>query len=98
MPKLTPATFAVFQLVRHLAADSSRIVILDHCRKRMLSRRVTRRQIELCLQKGTISEGPVRNPRGNWQMNLYRHAAGEELTCTVAFESGNNRLVVITVF
>jgi hypothetical protein len=85
------------QMVRQLAADSGRIVILEHCRRRMIRRHVTRRQIELCLQKGTISEGPIMNAHGNWQVNLYRHAAGEELTCTVAIEWAA-RLLVVTVF
>jgi len=84
--------------MQHLAADSARIVILDHCRKRMLKRHVTRRQIELCLLKGTASEGPFMNAHGNWQVNLYRHAAGEALTCTVVLETRTKRLLVITVF
>ncbi|HEY8130298.1 MAG TPA: DUF4258 domain-containing protein, partial [Thermoanaerobaculia bacterium] len=66
--------------------DSGRIVILDHCQVRMRRRHISRRQVELCLQKGTINEGPIMNAHGNWQVNLYRHAAGEELTCTVAIE------------
>lgn len=36
------------------------------------------------------------NRHGNWQVNMYRHAAGEELTCTVAIEWAE-RLLVITV-
>jgi hypothetical protein len=84
-------------MVRELAADSSRIVILDHCWKRMRQRHISARQVETCLRKGTIVEGPFRNARGNWQMTLFRHAAGEELTCAVAIESVE-RLVVITVF
>jgi hypothetical protein len=63
----------------------------------MVRRRITRRQIELCLQKGTIVEGPSMNAHGNWQVNVLRHAAGEELTCTVAIEWAT-QLLVITVF
>jgi hypothetical protein len=92
---LTPAT--ALRMVRDLAKESGRIVILNHCRERMLKRNVTRRQIELCLQKGTITEGPIVNARGNWQVNMFRHAAGEELTCTVAIEWAT-RLLVITVY
>ena len=94
-PKLTAA--AALRLVRALAADSSRIDILDHCTNRMRQRRVSLRQIEMCLRKGTISEGPFVNPHGNWQVSLIRHAAGEELTCVVAIEVGV-RLLVVTVF
>lgn len=61
----------------------------------MDERRITRRQVELCLQKGTITEGPFMNSRGNWQVNMYRHAAGEEVTCTVIIE--RVKLLVRTV-
>ena len=45
-------------LVRRLAATTDNIVIISHARMRMLKRGITRRQIELCVQKGTITEGP----------------------------------------
>jgi len=84
-------------LVRRLTADSDNIVVISHARMRMLKRGITRRQIELCVQKGTITEGPFMNRRGNWQVNLSRHAAGEEITCVVAIE-WPNRIVVISTF
>jgi hypothetical protein len=46
---------------------------------------------------GTIAEGPFLNPHGNWQMNLYRHASGEELTCVVAID-WPRKLLVINAF
>jgi hypothetical protein len=42
-------------------------------------------------------EGPFRNAKGHWQASLFRHAAGEEITCVVAIEWAE-RLVVVTVF
>ena len=100
MAEVVPLTLtepAALQMVRQLAANSGRVVILEHCRQRMVKRHVTRRQVELCLQKGSITEGPFLNPHGNWQVNMFRHAAGEELTCTVAIEWAL-RLLVVTVF
>jgi Domain of unknown function (DUF4258) len=94
---LTLTTQAALQMIRQLAAQSRQIVILDHCVKRMVRRHITRRQVELCLQKGSIVEGPFVNSRGNWQVNVLRHAAGEELTCTVAIEWAT-RLLVVTVY
>jgi hypothetical protein len=88
---------AAVRMVQDLAGDSNRIVILGHCVQRMKKRRVTRRQVELCLQRGTLTEGPFKNAHGNWQVNMYRHAAGEELTCAVAIEWAE-RVLVITVF
>jgi len=92
---LTPAT--ALKVVRELAADTGRIVVIRHGKNRQRKRKITRRQIELCLQKGSITEGPFMNPHGNWQVNLYRHAAGAEVTCVVAIDWGE-RLLVITAF
>jgi hypothetical protein len=94
---LTLTTTAALRMVRQLAANSGQIVILSHCQQRMVRRHITRRQIELCLQKGNIVEGPSMNARGNWQVNVFRHAAGEEMTCTVAIEWAT-RLLIVTVF
>ena len=92
---LSPDT--ALRIVRELAADSDRIVVLDHASKRMAKRRITRRQVEMCLRKGTVVEGPFINPKGNWQVTLFRHAAGEELKCAVAIE-WSHTLLVVTVF
>jgi hypothetical protein len=100
MAEVVPLTLsapAALQMIKQLAANSGHVVILGHCRQQMVKRHITRRQIELCLQKGTIVEGPSMNPHGNWQVNMFRHAAGEELTCTVAIEWAV-RLLIITVF
>ena len=80
-----------------IAADSNNIVIIEHATKRRKQRSITRQQIERCVQMGTITEGPFINARGNWQMNLTRHAAGEEITCSVAIEWAT-RVIVITAF
>ncbi len=37
------------------------------------------------------------NAKGHWQVNMYRHAAGEEMECVVAIDWGKS-LIVITVF
>jgi hypothetical protein len=85
------------QIVRLLAADTDNIVVIPYGERRARHRRITRRQIELCVQKATITEGPFLNQHGNWQMNFYRHAAGEEVTCVVAIEWAS-RLLVINTF
>jgi hypothetical protein len=90
-------TNQALRMIRELSADSQNIVVIGHAKKRRHQRRVSRRQIELCVQRGTITEGPFLNQKGHWQVNLYRHAAGEELTCTVAIEWAT-RLIVVTVF
>jgi hypothetical protein len=85
------------RLVRMIAADSDNIVIIKHATERRRQRRITRLQIERCVRQGTITEGPILNARRNWQMNLTRHAAGEQITCVVAIEWAS-RVLVITAF
>jgi hypothetical protein len=46
---------------------------------------------------GIITEGPFINRYGNWQMNLTRQTAGEEITCSAAIEWAT-RIIVITTF
>jgi hypothetical protein len=83
--------------IRMIATDSNNIVVLTHAIARGKRRRITRLPIERCVQKGSITEGPFMNAKGNWQVNLTRHAAGERTTCVVAIEWAS-RLLVITVF
>ena len=91
-PDLSAA--AALKVIRELAADTNRIVVIPYGKRRTAARRITRRQIELCCQKGTITEGPFLNMHGNWQVNLYRHAAGEEVTCVVAIDWATKLLVI----
>jgi hypothetical protein len=94
--KLTPAS--AIKLIRELAADTNNIVIIPYGKKRTRERQITRRQVELCVQRGTIVEGPFMNGHGNWQMNLYRHAAGEEITCVLAIDRCDSKLLIINAF
>lgn len=85
------------RIVRALATNTDNIVVIPYGAKKSRMRKVNRRQIELCVQKGTITEGPFVNQHGHWQMNLYRHAAGEGLTVVVAIE-WVKRVLVINAF
>jgi len=88
---------AALRLIRDIATDTGNIIVVNHARKRQMERGITRRQIELCVQKGTIAEGPFMNAHGNWQVTLFRHAAGEELNCVVAID-WPCRLIVVTAY
>jgi len=99
-PKQRPKSLSVHDaraIIRSMAQESARVFVVTHARNRQRTRNITRRQIINCLQKGSITEGPVLNTHGNWQVNVSRLAAGEEITCTVAIE-WERRLVVVTVF
>jgi hypothetical protein len=85
------------KLIRMLAADSNNIVVIRHAQKRKAQRNITRPQIERCIQKGTITEGPYINAKGNWQVNLSRFTAGEQITCVVAID-WPARLIIVTTF
>jgi hypothetical protein len=85
------------KLIHMLAADSNNIVVIKHAQKRRAQRNITRPQIERCIQKGTITEGPFINAQGNWQVNLSRFTAGEQITCVVAID-WPARLIVVTTF
>ena len=88
---------AALSLIRELARDTNNIVLVTHALERQRSRHITRRQIDMCVQKGSIIEGPFVNAKGNWQVSLFRHAAGEEITCVVAID-WPTQLIVVTVF
>ena len=66
---------AALDLIRKLARDFNNIVLVAHAVHRSKTRLFTRRQIELCVQKGSIIEGPFVNAKGNWQVSLFRHAS-----------------------
>lgn len=85
------------RIIRTLAADSSNIVMIHHARQRSGQRRISPRQIQMCCLKGTIAEGPFLNAHGNWQVTLFRHAAGERVNCVVAID-WPSRLIIVTVF
>ena len=61
--RLTPAS--AIQVIRKLAGDTNNIVIIPYGKKRTRERQITRRQVELCVQRGTITEGPFMNQHGN---------------------------------
>lgn len=92
--RLSPAD--ALRVVRVIAAVTDNIVVIPYGRRRAQQRKITRRQIELCVQRGTLTEGPFLNQHSNWQMNFYRHAAGEELTCVVVIEWATHVLVINT--
>jgi hypothetical protein len=62
----------------------------------MQKRRITRTQVDSCLLKGVITEGPSLDQKGGWRCTMTRLAAGEEIELSVAIVLP--RLLVITVY
>jgi len=85
------------QLIRQVAQDSKNIIVSRHALDRQKQRKITMRQIEQCLLRGTIIEGPFVNDKGNWQVSMHRHGAGEKVTCVVAID-WPKRLIIVTAF
>ena len=87
---------AALAMVRRIAQDSSRVILVAHALSRQRKRHVTRKQIEVCLQKGVIEEGPFLNSHGNWQVTMRRNVAGDSVACVVAID-WPDKIIVITV-
>jgi hypothetical protein len=94
---VAPARLSAAQaltVIREIAVDSGRIVLIpprEDAFGTTLHQPTTDRAV--------LPEGhdDGRNAKGQWQVTLYRHAAGEEVTCVVAIEWAT-RLIVITTF
>jgi len=86
----------ILREIRRIAEDSSNIVLVSHGRKRSKQRRISRPQIECCIRKGHIEEGPFLNMHGNWQVAMCRRAAGEEIHCVIAVDLPSRVLVITT--
>ena len=84
------------RLVRIIAADSNNVIVTIHAVKQGKKRSITRIQIERCVRSGVLTEGPFINQHGNWQLNLTRQAAGEQITCAVAIEWATKVIVITT--
>lgn len=87
MPKLLVSVPTLAD-VRRIAANSANIVSLQSPAAKARRRNITRGQVENCCRRGTFEEGPFLNERGDWQVTMYRHAAGEEMRCVVIFKNG----------
>lgn len=84
------------KIIREIAQDTSRIVIIEHAKKRMLQRHITQDQIYKCLRTGNLTEGPAKMPRGGWRCTMRRILAGDEVTVVAEFDS-RDRVLVVTV-
>jgi hypothetical protein len=87
---------SAIKLLREAARQSGRIVFLDHAVKRMRERRITRSQVARVLATGSLTEGPVQDPRGRWSARVEGRAEGRPLGVAVGFEAPG--VVVITAF
>ena len=85
------------RIIREIAAETSRVVILYHAKRSMRRRRISPTQVYSCIRLGVITEGPSQDMKGYWRCTMQRLAAGEEITIVVSFNSRES-LLVITVY
>ncbi len=99
MSDVTPLFTPEFALraIRDIASGNGEVVLIPHAKGRGRQRDVNYRQVVECLRKGTLSEGPYQTSKGQWRCNVFRHMAGEQMTCVVEFDLPR-RLIIVTVF
>lgn len=101
--KVTPIRLSAkraVEIVKEVLKDSGRVVFLDHAEKRMRQRRITRKQVFNCLDRGVIVEGPALDIRGKWKFDMETFSAGDNIHIAVAIDtdSHGNKLVIITAY
>ena len=83
------------RIIRELAADSRNIVYTGHGKESKHRRKLTSRQIQNVLLKGSIVEGPYYDTlHGNWACRVERRS-GEAVP--VAYDPPS-KLIIITAF
>ena len=82
------------RIIREIAAETSRVIIIGHAKRHMKQRRISTTQVYSCIRKGVITEGPFLDMEGFWRCTMQRLAAGEEITVVVSFNSRESLLVI----
>ena len=85
-------------LVRQLAKDSANIIFINDCTDGEWERAINYRQMLVCLEKGKVISSPKWDVDSEtWQFQMYRFAAGQEITLTIAVGKDENELYIINV-
>ena len=82
-----------------LAADSSRVVILPHAKKRMRQRHILLTQVLHCLRRGRVVEPAHRDIKGCWKCTLEVLISGDLVKVAAALDKDEvgELVLVITV-
>lgn len=81
-------------------ADGCRVTICKHARERMVERKISRAQMLNCLLKGSLSEPPHKDVRGDWRCTVSHYTCGHYINAALAIKINEcgERIVVITMF
>jgi hypothetical protein len=88
-------------IIRKLAVDSANVFLLDHCKSSMKKRHITRVQIDQCLIKGRITEGPYRDiGSGNWRAKMEHFSDGQciKVIAELFTDDLGEKILIITTF
>lgn len=95
---LTLTSAKALEIVRGVAADTSRVFFTPHAEQQMRRRRITRPQVLACLRQGRITEAPYwDNVHGTWPLTMERLTAGERVTVGLAIDL-KVQVIIITAF
>ena len=89
------------KLLRDVAKDSGRVVLLPHARKRMKERQITLAQVLTVLRTASLAESAACDLYGNWKMTVKGMTCGQSITAACAIEmqeEPGKRVLVITLF
>jgi hypothetical protein len=83
--------------IAEIAADSSRVVLLPHARRRMRERRVLLTQVVHCLRHGNIVEPAHLDMKGCWKCTLECLVSGDRVRVAAAVDKNERGELVIVI-
>lgn len=88
------------KLIRERASRPAGVLFVDHARQQMRRWDVDVLQVQRCLLRGEITEGPyvpIASRTGNWRCNVEANVSGDELRIVVEIPEDANSILVITL-
>ncbi|NGP53233.1 DUF4258 domain-containing protein [Thioalkalivibrio sp. XN8] len=86
--------------IRERASRPAGVLFVDHARKQMRRRDVDALQVQRCLLRGEITEGPyvpIASRTGTWRCNIEANVSGDQLRVVVEIPEDATSILVITV-
>jgi hypothetical protein len=83
--------------IAQLAADSSRVVILPHARRRMRQRHILLTQVLHCLRSGNVIEPAHLDIKGCWKCTLEASISGDLVKVAAALDKDETGELVLVI-
>jgi hypothetical protein len=88
------------KLIRERASSSAGVLFVEHALEQMCLRDVDVPQVQRCLLRGEITEGPyvpIASRTGNWRCNVEATVSGDRFRVVVEMPEDAPAVLVITV-